>query len=80
MGTPDQEGQVRQHTKRRQLSTFKNGVSQATADSMLKEDVKTAEDIIHDVVQVPMYQHEYDALVSLIFTGRLQKCPKLLSS
>jgi GH24 family phage-related lysozyme (muramidase) len=31
------------------FQTFKNGVSQATADSMLKEDVKTAEDIIHDV-------------------------------
>jgi len=62
------------------FQTFKNGVSQATADSMLKEDVKTAEDIIHDVVQVPMYQHEYDALVSLIFNlGGFKKCPKLLS-
>lgn len=62
------------------FQTFKNGVSQATADNMLKEDVKTAEDIIHDVVQVPMYQHEYDALVSLIFNlGGFKKCPKLLS-
>ena len=62
------------------LQAFKNGVSQATADNLLKEDVKTAEDIIHDVVQVPMYQHEYDALVSLIFNlGGFKKCPKLLS-
>lgn len=59
---------------------FKNGVSQSTADNMLKEDIKVAEDLIHDVVQVPMFQHEYDALVSLIFNlGGFKKCPKLLS-
>jgi GH24 family phage-related lysozyme (muramidase) len=32
------------------------------------------------LVQVPMFQHEYDALVSLIFNmGSFKKCPKLLS-
>jgi GH24 family phage-related lysozyme (muramidase)/LysM repeat protein len=62
------------------LKEFESGISQSSADTLLLGDIRTVEQIIKDRVQVPMFQHEYDALVSLIFNlGSFKKCPKLLS-
>ena len=62
------------------LMPFKEGITQANADAMMREDIQQVEDIVKARVQVPMFQHEYDALVSLIFNlGGFSKCPKLLS-
>lgn len=62
------------------LKPFKGGVTQAQADAMMREDIQQTEDIVKARVQVPMFQQEYDALVSLIFNlGGFSKCPKLLS-
>lgn len=59
---------------------YKSGIDQAAADQLLADDVKMTEDIVRERVQVPMFQHEYDALVSLIFNlGGFKKCPKLLT-
>ena len=47
---------------------------------MMREDIQQTEDIVKARVQVPMFQQEYDAVVSLIFNlGGFSKCPKLLS-
>jgi lysozyme len=41
------------------------------AKDLLKQDLKTAQQAINDKVNVPLYQYEYDALVSIAFnTGR----------
>lgn len=59
---------------------FKVGITNAKADAMLKEDIEDVEEKVKRRVQVPMFQQEYDALVSLIFNlGGFKKCPKLLS-
>jgi|JI10StandDraft_1071094.scaffolds.fasta_scaffold62055_2 GH24 family phage-related lysozyme (muramidase)/LysM repeat protein len=59
---------------------FKEGITQKAADRLLLNDIQATEQIVKDRVQVPMFQHEYDALVSLIFNlGSFKKCPKLLS-
>jgi GH24 family phage-related lysozyme (muramidase)/LysM repeat protein len=59
---------------------FKEGITQSEADTLLLNDIKATEQVVKDRVQVPMFQHEYDALVSLIFNlGSFKKCPKLLS-
>jgi len=59
---------------------FKEGITNAKANGMLKEDIEDVEIKIKRRVQVPMFQQEYDALVSLIFNlGEFNKCPKLLS-
>jgi GH24 family phage-related lysozyme (muramidase)/LysM repeat protein len=59
---------------------FKDGITNAKADAMLKEDIADVEEKITRRVQVAMFQQEYDALVSLIFNlGGFNKCPKLLS-
>lgn len=62
------------------LKPFKGGITQATADILMKEDIQQTEDAVKARVQVPLFQQEYDALVSLIFNlGGFKKCPKLLS-
>ena len=59
---------------------FKNGIDQSAADRMFKADVGTVEATVKSKVQVPLFQHEYDALVSLLFNiNSFRKCPKLLS-
>jgi GH24 family phage-related lysozyme (muramidase) len=63
-----------------ELKPFTDGISQASADTMFSKDLEKQEDIVKEYVQVPLFQHEYDALVSLIFNlGGFKKCPKLLS-
>lgn len=62
------------------LKPFKGGITRAAADAMMRDDIQQTEDIVKARVQVPMFQQEYDALVSLIFNlGGFSKCPKLLS-
>ncbi|MCU6499144.1 LysM peptidoglycan-binding domain-containing protein [Rugamonas sp. A1-17] len=59
---------------------YKNGVSGPQAEAILKNDVSRITDKVALFVQVPLYQQEYDALVSLAFnTGGFSKFPKLLS-
>lgn len=56
------------------------GISQPDADALLLKDIEKTEIIIQSRIQVPLFQHEYDALVSLILNiGSFEKCPKLLS-
>ncbi len=59
---------------------YKDGVSKPQAEEILKNDVSRITDKVALFVQVPLYQQEYDALVSLAFnTGGFSKFPKLLS-
>lgn len=59
---------------------YKNGINQISADQIFLEDIKYTEGIVKSRIQVPLHQHEYDALVSLVFNmGSFRKCPKLLS-
>lgn len=59
---------------------YKNGIDQNTADQLFLNDLERTEGIVKSRVQVPLHQHEYDALVSLVFNmGSFQKCPRLLS-
>jgi GH24 family phage-related lysozyme (muramidase) len=64
------------------FNPYRNGVTEAQADSMLKRDIKFAENHVKSRLEVPLYQQEYDALVSLIFnlgtSNGFRKCPKLL--
>jgi GH24 family phage-related lysozyme (muramidase)/LysM repeat protein len=63
-----------------EFQRFTNGLGQASADKLFLEDALTREEVVKKYVQVPLFQHEYDALVSLIFNmGSFKKCPKLLS-
>lgn len=60
---------------------YKDGITREAADALFVRDVGRTESIVKSRVLVPMYQHEYDALVSLIFNlGGFDKCPKLLSN
>lgn len=62
------------------LTPYKDGIDKPTADRLFAADVRRLEAVVQDSVQVPMFQHEYDALVSLIFNlGGFSKCPRLLS-
>lgn len=45
---------------------FKNGITEAAANDLLREDLGKAEKPINDQVAVPLTQHQFDALVSLI--------------
>jgi GH24 family phage-related lysozyme (muramidase) len=61
---------------------YRAGISSAEADSMLKKDIKRSEQYVKNSIDAPVYQQEYDALVSLIFNigsaAGFKKCPKLL--
>ncbi|MES2049053.1 MAG: LysM peptidoglycan-binding domain-containing protein [Pseudomonadota bacterium] len=60
---------------------FKNGVNKEEAEKLLMTDIRLiTTKAIRTLVLVPLYQHEYDALVSLAFnTGSFSKFPKLVS-
>lgn len=69
-----------ERVKSTKYAKFKNGITQEEADYMLIEDVTQKTAVVNQRVQVPMYQHEYDALVSLIYNlGSFKKCPNLLA-
>jgi len=47
---------------------WRNGITAETADELLRHDAEAAEAAVGDnVVQVPLTQYQYDALVSLAF-------------
>ena len=59
---------------------YKNGVSEEEAEIILKKDIRRITDKAALTIHVPLYQHEYDALMSLAFNaGGLSKFPKLIS-
>ncbi|MGO4379897.1 LysM peptidoglycan-binding domain-containing protein [Pseudoduganella sp. RAF19] len=63
-----------------EYEAVKSGVTREDALSILEDDVDTAVQVAKKFAQVPMYQHEFDALVSLAFNaGGLKKFPKLVS-
>lgn len=69
-----------QKAKSPKYARFKDGITQEEADRQLEKDIADKTEIVNSRVQVPMYQHEYDALASLIFNlGSFKKCPKLLA-
>lgn len=58
---------------------YKDGVDEQEAETILKEDVRRISDKVARLIQVPLHQHEYDALMSLAFnTGGLSKFPNLM--
>ncbi|MGF6486092.1 lysozyme [Paraburkholderia sp. JPY419] len=46
---------------------FQNGISEAQAETLLKEDVKWAENTINRKARLPLFQFEYDALVCFMY-------------
>ncbi len=61
---------------------FKNGIGEAKATELFKEDLKEFEKAVQRYVTVKLYQREFDALVDLLFnTGayflKNNKAPKL---
>jgi lysozyme len=45
---------------------FKKGITEAVANDLLREDLGKAESPTNDLVGVPLTQHQFDALVSLV--------------
>ncbi|WP_369310166.1 peptidoglycan DD-metalloendopeptidase family protein [Providencia rettgeri] len=65
--------------------TFANGITEEKADELFNSDLVRFENAIKRDIAVKLFQHEYDALVSLLFNCgsnflRDGKAPKLLSS
>ena len=61
---------------------YKNGISQEKADELFEKDLEKFEDAVKRDVTVPLYQNEYDALVSLLYNCgenflKDDKAPKL---
>ncbi|MDO6758768.1 glycoside hydrolase family protein [Tamlana sp. 2_MG-2023] len=50
---------------------FKNGITKSEAELIFNEDLEPFEQAVKEEIKVPLYQHEFDALVSLLFnTGK----------
>jgi GH24 family phage-related lysozyme (muramidase)/LysM repeat protein len=59
---------------------FKNGISKEEAEDDLADNVERTVQVVKKAIQVPLYQQEFDALVSLAFnTGGIKKFPKLIA-
>lgn len=56
---------------------FKDGVTEKQGSELLKEDLAEPERIVNDKVTVPLYQHEYDALVDFIYNAHYHGLPLL---
>lgn len=48
---------------------FKNGLSDENAENLFKEDIKIRENKIKKIIKVPLYQQEFDAIVSLFYNS-----------
>lgn len=46
---------------------FKNGLSDKEANDLLKKDIEVRENRIKNIIKVPLYQQEFDAIVSLYY-------------
>jgi len=46
---------------------FADGISENEGLSLLRKDIEVAESVIKRCVQVPLRQHQFDALVSFVF-------------
>lgn len=46
---------------------FKNGISKQRADELFESRIPIIEKAIYRDITVPLYQHEFDALVSLLY-------------
>lgn len=46
---------------------FNSGLTKDQARKLFESDLKTIEAAVHRDIKVPLYQHEFDALVSLVF-------------
>ncbi|AXL51339.1 glycoside hydrolase family 24 [Paraburkholderia caffeinilytica] len=46
---------------------FRNGITEAQAEVLLRQDVAWAENTINGRIKVPLYQFEYDALVCFMY-------------
>lgn len=46
---------------------YKNGITQAEADSLFEKDLKPFEDAVNSAIKVKICQHHFDALVILCF-------------
>lgn len=58
---------------------YKDGVTEQEAETILKKDIRRISDKVALLIQVPLHQYEYDALMSLAFnTGGLSKFPNLM--
>lgn len=51
---------------------YKNGITKAEAEVLLKKDAKKAVDIVNKTIKIPLTQNQFDALVSMAFNyGKL---------
>jgi GH24 family phage-related lysozyme (muramidase) len=55
---------------------FKNGLTDAEADALLFQDVQRISNLVKSKVTVYLYQHEFDALVSLAFNVEVSIGPE----
>jgi lysozyme len=46
---------------------FKHGISEQEAERLLRHDAQSAADAVHQLVHVPLNQHQFDALVSFVY-------------
>lgn len=53
--------------KPHELSSFKNGVSELDAESLLKQDVQLAENAVTRLIKTPLTNNQFDSLVSFTF-------------
>ena len=58
---------------------YKKGVTEEEAETILKKDIRRITDSAALLIHVPLYQHEYDALMSLAFNTGGLNFPKLMS-
>lgn len=63
-----------------EYNSFKSGLKPPAAEEILRKDVHAAIKAVKTAVHVPVYQHEFDALVSLAFnTNGIAKFPNLMA-
>jgi len=65
-----------------EYNKVKNGVTAAQADAIFRGDMTETLRIVSKCIHAPLYQHEYDALVSLAFNtgGKFRTFKKLIAN
>ena len=62
--------------KSHEIAAFKTGITEAQAEELLKQDVSIAESAVARLINVPLTDNQFDALVSFTFNigaGALQR-------